>query len=156
MPIKLRDQNGYYSREVQIGGSKFKIRELDDDTLDRVAEIEAEVRRTLEAIGLTPELALQAMRADDAAQSPEVMAALAKIAELPHEVSRRLRELQRERRDLVVTRGLVGWDLPDTPFNADRAKLLPEWVKAALAAEIIRDSTMPEATQSFLLTSPGQ
>jgi len=157
MPIKLRDQDGYYSREVQIGGTTFKIRELDDETLDQVAEIEAEIRHTLESLGLTPELALEAMRFQEGeAASPEVLAAIVKLADAPPETSRRLRQLQRKRRDLIVTRGLVNWDLLDTPFEPERATQLPEWVKAALAREIIQDSTMPEATESFLSRSPDQ
>ncbi|MBC7286797.1 MAG: hypothetical protein H5T86_01890 [Armatimonadetes bacterium] len=154
MPITLRDQDGYYSREVEIGGTKFRIRELDDDTLDQVASVEAEIRRALQDAGLTPELALKAMQADTS-QSPEVMAALVKLAEAPEDVARTLRQLQRQRRDMIVTRGLVGWDIPGTPFAPERAVLLPEWVKAALAQEIIQDSTMPEATQNFLSTSRG-
>ena len=156
MPIKLRDQDGYYSREVQIGGSKFKIRELDDETLDEVAEIEAEIRATLEALGLTPEIALQAMRLEDAGQSPQVAEALVRLAKAPKETARKLRLLQRQRRDLIVSRGLVDWDIPDTSFKPEEAHKLPEWVKAALAAEIIQDSTMPEAVQNFLSTSQGR
>ncbi|MCD6351356.1 MAG: hypothetical protein J7M26_04460 [Armatimonadetes bacterium] len=156
MPIKLRGQDGYYSREVQIGGTKFRIRELDDETLDRVADIERQIRETLEGFGWTPQRALAVMRMGNAAlESPELAEALGELAQAPPDVARTLRTLQKQRRDLIVTHGLVGWDLLDTPFAPDEAVRLPEWVKATLADEIMRDSLMPESTQDFLPSSPG-
>ncbi len=157
MPVKLRDQDGYYSREVVIGGSRFKIRELDDEILDQVMEIEAQMAELLKQVGLSPAAALEVMQLRESGEArPQAMEALAKLAEAPPDLARRLRLLQRQRRDVIVRNGLVDWDIPDTPFEPERAVLLPEWVKAALAAEILQDTTMPEATQDFLSRQQGQ
>lgn len=140
MSIRLRDQEGYYSREIQIGGTTFRIRELDEGELEGLWEIESQLRAKLQALGLLAERD----------RSPDDPSLVARLAGASRDDVKAVQKLQARWRDYIVQHGLAGWDIPDTPFAPERAVLLPNWVKARLAQEIIRDSVLPESVADFL------
>lgn len=176
--VRLRTQQDYYSREVTIEGfvTRFRIRELDEETLMELDRLEARAREASLQAGLSEEESLRILpllegedseeeatpevRAERRRQQYEAISAAAelgrRLAEAPVETRQQIVDLQRQRRDLIIVRGLVGWDIPDTPFSPEAATALPEWVKAELAAEILADTNMPERGLAFLRKRRGR
>lgn len=166
--VRLTTQEDYYSRVVTVGDfvTRFKIRELPDQVVKEAAEIERQMRELAHETGMTEEEAVRLLplMLDEPGLSPEeqrealeVARNLAeRLAEVPVEKQDQLVALQRRRRDLIITAGLVGWDIPDTPFSAEAAVCLPEWVKAELIVEILADTNMPERGVAFLARRPRQ
>lgn len=146
MRIRLREDPGYYSREVKIEGTTFLIKELDDAELELLWDIEAELRAKLQSLGLVP-------GRNSPVDDPQL---LSRLADASRDEIRAVQGLQARWRDHIVTHGLVGWDIPDTPFAPERAALLPNWVKARLAQEVIRDSVVPESVADFLPPQQSQ
>jgi len=125
MPVQLKGSNGYYSREVEIGGSVFRIRELTDEEL-------AQYGGSMEAL----QEQIEEVRGGEAGES--TTAGLAVISDGWRVV------------DQVVGMGLVGWDLEGAVCTAANAALLPNFVKRALLAEIIGESGLTNAERATL------
>jgi hypothetical protein len=162
--VKFSDQEGYSSRTVQVPGldTKFAVRELDDETLSAVRAIE---RKLMDAPGqkdMLPEERSALMQAADGieglppAMVEIVLRAQDKLKDMPDAEVEALRQLQIERRDLIVRGGLVDWDIPLTPFAAERTQFLPPWVKAFLAQEILELTNLPERVQGFVRARPAK
>jgi hypothetical protein len=155
MPVRLRGHDGYYSREVEVDGTTFRIQELRDDQVEELARIESQIRRLLEDMGVTGDLLRRAMGEDDPEATAEIARLLSQL-DGRQDALAQLRTLQRERRDYIVARGLVGWDIAGVAFQAELSAALPEWVKARLAREILQDTLLPEQTELFLSAPPGR
>jgi hypothetical protein len=176
--VRLRTQDDYYSREVTVEGfvTRFRIRELDEQTLVELDRLDAQAREASLQAGLSEEESLRILpllsgenpeeettpeaRAESRRLQRDAIAAAAelsrRLADTPAETRQQILVLQRQRRDLIVTHGLVGWDIPDTPFSPEAATGLPEWVKAELVTEILADTNMPERGLAFLARPRGQ
>jgi len=135
MQIKLRGSEGYYAREVKLGGHSFRIRELEDDEYAQAIELmQAALRVADSGLGATGEVT--AGRAG-AAQALEVSG----------EEAARVLRTSRGAVDYVVARGLVGWDLPGAECTPETAVLLPSWVKLELCQTILRETQLQPEEQ---------
>ena len=122
----LSGGDGYYSREITIEDTQFKLRELED-------------AETLAADE-------KAARVDALQEEANRLFERNKKQSLPEKDRDRLRELGRlnvvalsEFIDCVVSHGVVGWSLQEqcTPANVVR---LPRRVKAQLSKAILQDT----------------
>ena len=136
MPIMLQGQEGYFSREVALEGSTFKIRELGDQELLAHLGAIAELRRLsgIEGVTAIPDI-MEKSRVAGLTMPPEEQVAL----------NTALRSCV----DTIIAPGVVGWDLT-AECTPDNRLLLPNWVKVQLAKEIMRDTNLSEEEEGFL------
>ncbi len=140
MAVKLRSEPDYYAQEVTVGGSTFRIRELDDDALEAFMSLRDRARAVMaEALG------------KPLAETPEAVFAAA--ASLPAAVQVKLNRMQVEAVDAVLKAGVVGWDLA-APCTPEAVVGLPGPVKRVLVEAIIAVTTLSEPEQAFFGTSP--
>ena len=137
--LKLRDEEGYYSREVEVAaapGVHFKIRELDDAELKAARDAE---RTLADAAGVG---------GTDLAPDEMMKLAVARSIAADGDEVVKLRNLTEEALDAVLE-GVVGWDLK-RGFEPGLQKLLPNPVKLQLTRCIIADSTLQADEARFL------
>ena len=125
MPVQLKGSNGYYSREVEISGSVFRIRELTDDELAQFG-------------GGVTGLQAQIEEAGDVTGAEVVTKGIALVADGWAVI------------DGVLRAGLVGWDIEGAECTPENVVLLPNVVKRALSREIIADSGLTNEEEAFL------
>lgn len=133
--ITLRGEPGYYSSEVEINGSIFQIRELDD----------AELKAHLQAVQNVQKVAGLEVSSDDLLDDT----AMGRIvARMDPEKQVAVVAAMREALDIVAVAGTVKWPLAQdcTPENIRR---LPPPVRLKLARAIMRDTTLTEGEQAF-------
>jgi len=143
----LKGEEGYYCPpEVEFGGEKFKVRELEDleaETWDQGAQeliqLQTEAARISERMSPQPGKPFRAPNEKD----------LGRL----NEVGRKITGITQRQTDFLVSHGLVAWSLEQdcTPENALR---LPPVVKAALAERIAKDTTLTFGEADFLAGSP--
>lgn len=136
--MKLRGDDGYFSRTVTIDGTKFNIRELDDDAYAAfIAANHQIVKESGELAGSVTEdplaLALQSL---DAVKVPALM------------------RQAWDSVDAVLVAGVVGWTLPGHECTPETVVLLPNRVKRELMREILRDTQLDNEEQDFSSPSP--
>lgn len=135
MSVKLQGAEGYYCREVSLSGSKFKIRELDDETLSQVFTGLMELRNTAE---LSPNMPVEQVMDE------------ATIADITPEKQVAVLRQVRAVLDLAVRGGVTDWDLVNVTCNSENVVMLPNRIKISLMRAIMADSTLSEAEEGFL------
>lgn len=123
MPVMLRNQDGYFSRTLDIGGSKFRIRDLTEDEV-----IEASLREQ-------SAVALRQKAAGAKAQTREI------LKEAYDGFSAHV--------NYVIESGLVGWDLSGVDVCPETIAALPVPVRTSLVQAIIAESTFTRAEVDF-------
>ncbi len=133
--IKLRGSEGYYSRIIPLGGSSFKIRELEDDDFAAFVDL---VRDALRLAGLTGE----GLTPDEISPELITQAQAEQALQVTGEEAARVLRAARAPIDFAVARGLVGWDLPQEECTPETAVLLPPWVRVQLCQAILRETQL--------------
>jgi len=133
--IKLRGEEGYYSSEVEINGTTFQIRELDDSELK--AHLVA-VQNVQKAAGLE-------LSSDDVLDQTAIGRI---IASMDPDKQVQVVAASREAVDLVAAVGTVGWSLA-ADCNPANVRRLPLPVRMKLAKAIMRDTTLSEGEADF-------
>jgi hypothetical protein len=133
--IRLRGQEGYFSKELTLDGIKFQIRELEDDAYVAYIREAKEIMALsgisdLDPLAVTPQALLEL----------QMRAELAITPELAGEILRKAWDAA----DAVLAAGLAGWTLPGFECTADNIVALPNRVKRALVNEILEE-TQPGA-----------
>jgi len=134
MPVKLRNEEGYYSREMTIEGSKFYVRDLGehyDEFIDRNAVIAAESGIVAEGLDMATMLA----RVIERTAAPDAQ----------HATRRRLEEFF----DWLLEVGLVKWNLPPECIP-ENTTLLPARLKSELGRAIVAESDLSLQEGNFL------
>jgi len=140
-PILLRDDEKYFAEEITLDGSKFKVREIDDEALKLALERQQAIQVALgiPATGLTVESAAELEAAVNLKPPNEKMGHKQALLEFV---------------DGLVGAGLVEWDLKNSggeviEFTPEKSTLLPNWVKNTLSARILNHSLMSVSDVDF-------
>lgn len=137
MSIILRGEPGYYSREVVCRDVTFRTRELGDEEWGKVESAWDEYE---EIIGGKAEI--------DAALQPDEMQRQLRL--LQREQGSKALEAVRNAVDLIVSMGVVGWELDGSPCTPENILRLPPPVKLKLCRAIVADTRLSEDEQAFL------
>jgi hypothetical protein len=160
--LKLRDEDGYYSREVEVEaapGVHFKIRELDDRELKAflnaekalsdmvnipLAQIKAEHEKDLAKYRESGEDGQEPTRGDT------VSRLLGERGDTtPDQIADGVR-LAMGALDAILGPGVVGWDISRRELKPGEGVLLPSRVKIQLSRSIMADSTLQADEARFL------
>ncbi len=137
MAVKLRGDEGYYAKTVEIDGSKFWIADLSDEEYEEFLE---------KANAAATERGLGGKKLVEALQNPAVLLELQAETAGDVEKQKRLRKADRDLLHWLLSRGLVKWDLPADEVDGT---LLPAQVKAQLAQAIIKASSLEQDEATF-------
>lgn len=133
--ITLRGEAGYYSSEVEINGSVFQVRELDD----------AELKAHLVAVQHVQKVAGLEVSSDDLLDD-NAMGKIVSRMDPDKQVA--VVSAMREALDIVAVAGTVKWPLSQD-CSPDNIRRLPPPVRMKLARAIMRDTTLTEGEQAF-------
>jgi hypothetical protein len=133
----LQGDEGYYSREVEFQGDKFRIREM---TETERAGAEALNDELLQLQREQNEL-LRREKAGDNLTDADYNRMNA--------IGREAQALRRQHIDLIVAAGVVGWS-DKRECTPEAVVLLPPMTKTFLAREVDKDSVLGYAEADFL------
>jgi hypothetical protein len=137
MAVQLAGSEGYYTRVVEVRGSKFYIADLGarfPEFLDRVTTMQ-------EATGAAE---VEAALGDPQAMQ-RVVQSLAADVERQKSVYANMVEIA----DWVLSVGLTNWNIPGADCTDETRRLLPPAVKSELVREILRESQLTLGEASF-------
>ncbi len=155
MPIKLKCDEGYFSRKVSYEGTTFSIRELDDEAEEGLKKLEAQLKedaeKTLQEHGIDP----AALRAKLAQIPPGDIEAIGVAmeecgGELPLDVEFEFKNRRKAILVFTCQHGVVGWDITGHECTPENVEQLPNWVLKALSKEIIKDTVLSDSDAAFL------
>lgn len=133
--VKLQGHDGYYSREVTVQGTLFRIRELPDNTFQAFLAAS-------KAIG---------DKIGDLSRDPMTSS----IDDLPPETVVAVIKARREAVDIVMRDGVVGWNIPEVECSPETSVLLPTQVKLSLLNAILADTVLQPEEAAFSSRSVG-
>lgn len=125
--LKLQGDDGYYSRSVEVAGTRFDIRELSAEELKRFGEVSAAADDT------SVEMAGGAESGSDVIRS--VISAIGQSWGVV---------------EYVVRTGVVAWGLAGHECTPENVSRLPNAVKKALYREVMADSVLTTEELDFL------
>ena len=125
MAVQLKGSEGYYSREVEIDGSAFRIREMVDEELRQFG-------------GGIDSLQTEITTAAGAETEPKVSTGIEITSKAWGVIDRVLRV------------GLVWWGIAGADCTPENVVLLPNHVKRMLYREIIADSGLTNEERAVL------
>jgi hypothetical protein len=133
----LQGDEGYYSREVEFQGDKFRIREMTETERtgvealnDKLLRLQREQNQLLQR-----EKAGENLTDDDYNRM--------------NAIGREARDLRQQHIDLIVAAGVVGWS-DKRECTPEAVVLLPPMTKTFLAREVDKDSVLGYAEADFL------